>query len=533
VAKHYVALRRDQLMLLPVDVRDWLPVDHVVWFLLDAVAALDTRVFHRRAKLGGAGRSPYDPDMLLALLIYAYAGGVRSSRKIERKCREDASFMVVSGLCRPDHATIARFRKDNDEQMEKLFAEVLRLCGRAGMGSLEHVAIDGTKIAASASKRQSRDADGLGRVARRLLDEAAEVDAREDAEYGDARGDELPEELRDPARRREVIADLVREANEDKDQRRGRVRVRKVKKAELALDLVDELAADSKEAVDVVVERRRKRVERSVTVWAKIRSEVQARRDAREVKEAQAAASGRPIPGAKPVPVDEHAHVRAAWAKVEANRKALLERENQVIQVTGKRNLTDPDARFMTVQGGFCLGYNCQLVVSADYLILALDVVQETGDVEQMQPMFAAAEKAVQLLREATGKPDLAIVKALLDAGYISAANLAAEGPERLIALGKRDNIAGDDPPTSPPDEEANLRTKMAWLLSTPQGRQLYKKRGATVEPVNGHIKDQRGLRTFARRGLTAARAELTLAAAATNLLRLHTKNTHSVQTAQ
>src|SRR5258705_2425881 len=139
VAKGYVRLRRDDLMLLPVDVRDWLPVDHVVWFLLDAVEAIDTSSLHRRAKLGGAGRSPYDPDMLLALLIYAYAGGLTSSRKIERRCQEDVAFMVISGLCHPDHATIARFRKDNDAVVEVLFTEVLRLCGRLGMGSLRHV----------------------------------------------------------------------------------------------------------------------------------------------------------------------------------------------------------------------------------------------------------------------------------------------------------------------------------------------------------------------------------------------------------
>src|SRR5512145_3106491 len=138
-------------MLLPVDVRDWLPVDHVVWFLLDVVERLDTAALHARAKLGGAGRAPYDPDMLLALLIYAYSGGLHSSRKIERRCREDASFMVLTGLTRPDHVTISRFRKDNAEAMAGLFDQVLVVCRGAGLVRLNHVAFDGTKIGADAS----------------------------------------------------------------------------------------------------------------------------------------------------------------------------------------------------------------------------------------------------------------------------------------------------------------------------------------------------------------------------------------------
>src|SRR5262245_60969971 len=109
---------------------------------------MDTSAFARRARLGGAGRAPYHPDMLLALLVWAYAGGLASSRRIERRCREDVAFMVISGLARPDHATLARFRADHDAAFESLFTEVLMLCGRAGMGGLGHVAIDGTKIAA-------------------------------------------------------------------------------------------------------------------------------------------------------------------------------------------------------------------------------------------------------------------------------------------------------------------------------------------------------------------------------------------------
>ena len=213
---------RDQQFLLPPDMRDWLPIDHQVWFLIAAIAAMDTSMFAARAKLGGAGRAAYHPDMLLAVLVWAYAGGVTSSRQIERRCREDVSFMVICGLTRPDHVTIARFRKDHEAAFETFFTQVLILCGKAGMGALSHIAIDGTKIAANASKAAMADADRLRRIARRLIEEATAVDAAEDARHGEASGDELPEALRDPARRAQLIDDLIAAAEADPNHAKAR-----------------------------------------------------------------------------------------------------------------------------------------------------------------------------------------------------------------------------------------------------------------------------------------------------------------------
>jgi transposase len=524
VAKGYLRSRIDDLMLLPPDVREWLPAGHVVWFLLDVVREMDTSVLHRRAKLGGAGRCPYDPDMLLALLIYAYAGGLRSSRKIERRCREDVAFMVISGLRYPDHATIARFRADNAAAMEELFAQVLALCGRAGMGSLEHVAIDGTKVVANASRSQSRDTDGLRAVARRLLDEAAAVDEAEDAEHGSARGDELPEVFADPARRREAIQDLVKRAGRDPDRVRGRARAAKATKAGRALALVDELQVAAKDEFQAGLQRPAARLARSEAALARRRAQAQARHDDRAAREAAAAALGRTVPGTRPVPVDDQAHVRAAVAQVDRDRQSLVRRQAGVVAVTGKRNLTDPDARFMPVAGGgFVVGFNCQTAVAADYLVIAVGVTQDPHDSDQLDPMFEQIEQGVAVLRQATGNPTLAVKAALTDAGYASNHNLVTPGPDRLIALGKRNNISGANPPT-PPGVDPTPRQRMAQRLSTPEGRKLYKKRGATVEPVNAHLKDQRGLRTASRRGITAMLNELRLAALTTNLLRLHTR---------
>lgn len=535
VAKRYVPVRRDELMLLPPDIREWLPVDHWVWLLLDVVEQLDTSALHRRAKLGGAGRSPYDPDMLLAVLFYAYLCGELSSRKIEKRCREDIAFMVLSGLCYPDHVTIARFRKANDTVMDDLFDQVLVLCVKAGMVNLAHVAVDGTKMIADASPSRSRDIDGLRGTGRRWLNEAAKADEEEDARFGEGqRGDELPEELRDPQRRRQAIAELIQQAAGDPDRKRGRRRLRRAREGEKALELADELQAEAQTRAGVDLWRPEARVERLQRALEKTRGEVQARANDRVRREAEAAAQGRTLPGTRPVPVDEHAIVRAAIARVEKAREQLEQRRAAEVEVTGKRNLTDPDARFMPVRGGgFVLGYNAQIAATADHLILDFDVTQTPGDIEQLMPMFERMGQTVAMLREATGNPDLHIGYASADAGYASEANLTAPGPDRVIALGKRRNIAGEDPPTSPPGDDATATAKMAWLLSTPEGRARYKKRGATVEPVNSHLKQARGLRRFSRRGKTAAHAELALAGLVNNLARLFTAQTTRTKTAE
>jgi transposase len=534
VARDYVPTRRDELLLLPPDVREWLPKGHLVWFLLDVIERMDTSVLHRRAKLGGAGRAPYDPEMLFGVLVYAYACGLRSSRKIEKRCREDTAFMVLSGLCYPDHVTIARFRADHGEVMDELFDRVLVLCAQAGLGRLDHVAIDGTKVAANAAAGRTRDVDGLRGTGRRWLNEAAQVDAEEDARFGDARGDELPEELRDPAQRKRIIDELLAQADADPDRRRGRRRRRRARQGEQALALADEVQGEAQTQAQADLQVPTRRLQLAQAALEKARARMRERAEDRARREAEAdARGGYLVPGRQPGPADEHGTVRKQIARVEQARQRLAERRAAAIEVTGKRNLTDPQARFLPTRGGgFVLGYNAQLAVSGDHLILAYGLVQDPNDVHQLVPMFTQLDAKVAMLREATANPDLAIGTASADAGYDSDANLTAPGPDRLIALGKRDNVAGDHPPASEPDPDATARQKMAWRLSTPEGKDLYKKRGATVEPVNGHLKDQRGLRRFSRRGISAAKAELALAALATNVMRWFTVTTaHTTET--
>ena len=140
---------------------DWLPEEHLVWFVLDVVAQLDTAAFHATRKTGGVGRQGYDPDMLLALMIYAYSVGERSSRRIERLCVDHVAFRILCGQDVPDHTTIARFRSTYHDAFADLFAQVLRLCADAGMVKVGVISIDGTKIAANGSMSANRSHEWL------------------------------------------------------------------------------------------------------------------------------------------------------------------------------------------------------------------------------------------------------------------------------------------------------------------------------------------------------------------------------------
>jgi len=199
MAQNFLACDRDQSLLLPPNLREWLAEDHLAWFVLDAVEELDLAAFYAGYRADGWGRAAFDPALMVALLIYAYAIGERSSRAIERRCREDIAFRVITANQVPDHATIARFRARHEQALGELFAQVLGLCARAGLVSLGVVALDSTKIVANASSLATRTYE---QIAAELLAEADALDAAEDEQFGEGRGDELPAELADRSTRR-------------------------------------------------------------------------------------------------------------------------------------------------------------------------------------------------------------------------------------------------------------------------------------------------------------------------------------------
>jgi transposase len=211
MAQNFLSCDREQDFLLPPSVREWLPAGHLAWYLLDVVERLELEAFYGEYRADGSGRPAHDPQMMVALLLYAYCVGERSSRQIERRCVEDVAFRVIAANRAPDHTTIARFRRRHAERLAGLFVQVLAMCARAGMVRVGTVAVDGTKIAANAGLAANRGYGKIRREVERILAEADAVDAAEDARFGDARGDELPAELADPVTRRERLERAQRE----------------------------------------------------------------------------------------------------------------------------------------------------------------------------------------------------------------------------------------------------------------------------------------------------------------------------------
>jgi transposase len=325
----------NQSLLLPPSLHDWLPEDHLSRFLLDVVATLDlSPIYASYEEMDGRGRSAYAPEMMVRLLLYGYATGVTSSRKIEAKTYEDVAFRLLAGDQHPDHDTIADFRKRHLDALAGLFTQVLMLCEKAGLVKLGHVAIDGTKIKANASKHKAQSYERMGETEARLkkeiealLAEAEVVDAAEDAKYGEGkRIDELPGDLK----RRED-------------------RLKKIQQAKA------ELEQEAREQAE------RKRIE------------VEARLAERREKEAR---TGKKIGGQEPqVPDPEQARP----------------------EPKAQRNFTDPESRIMPDggnKGSFVQGYNAQIAVdSTAQIIVAAEITQETNDKKQLVPMLAQVEE--------------------------------------------------------------------------------------------------------------------------------------------
>ena len=338
--QNYLPCDRDQPMLLPPDLRDWLDDDHLAWFVIDAVKELDIEPFYASYRADGHGRAAHDPKMMVTLFAYAYAVGERSSRGIERRCREDIAFRVICANQVPDHATIARFRVRHEEALAGLFGGVLGLCAKAGIVDVSVIAIDGTKLAADASDGAIRTYE---QIAAEILAEAGRIDAIEDQIHCDARGDELPEGLRTPNGRRAWL----REAREQLERER----------------------AERPEPV------RRDRSERLETCRQRLTEDWRAERRANQAYEAYRARGvmrdGRPF-GSPPKP----------YSPPEVP--------------DGKLNTTDPDARRMKFGRNFMPAYNAQAVTTQGQIIVAAEITTKGGDFEELDPMIAAAERELE-----------------------------------------------------------------------------------------------------------------------------------------
>jgi transposase len=323
--KTYLPYTPKQSELFPPSPLDWLPQDHLAYFILDVVAQLDLGPIYAYYERERRGFPPYHPQMMVGLLLYAYCVGVPASRKIERRTHEDVAFRVITGGQHPDHSCISEFRRRHSAQLQSLFVQVLALCMKAGLVKLGHVALDGTKVKASASKhkamsyeRMKQKEAELREKVRALLQSAEDEDAAEDARYGkNKRGDELPEELRDAKSRLARIQAL---------------------KAEL---------------------------------------EAEARRQAEEEAKQQER-SKRDDDDPKPP---------AASAELPSHRIPRTEEGNPTDKA--QRSFTDADSRIMKTGDGYLQGYNCQAAVDSEsQVIVAHAVTNQPPDVEHLVPML-------------------------------------------------------------------------------------------------------------------------------------------------
>jgi transposase len=244
MSKTFRSYDLNQQLLLPPDLRQWLPADHLALYISDVVESLNLAgILNSYEEGDGRGRPPYHPVLMVKLLVYGYCTGRMSSRKLEQATHDDVAFRVLSCNQQPDHDSIAAFRKRHLPELAKLFVQILELCQRAGLVKLGHVAIDGTKIKANASKwrtmsyaTMSEAEQKLTAEVERLLAEAQRIDEEEDALYGKGkRGDELPPELREResrlARIRELKADMEREARQAAEKKAAETK-RKQEQAE-------------------------------------------------------------------------------------------------------------------------------------------------------------------------------------------------------------------------------------------------------------------------------------------------------------
>lgn len=446
---------RDQQLLLPPSLNDWLAPDDLAYFVIDAVGTMNLGPFLRAFK-DGSGQKAYSPRTLLPLLLFAYCQGVRSSRQIERLCRRDVGFRVVACNTFPDHTTIARFRDKFSAQLQDLFLEVLQLCRVAGLAKLGSIAIDGTKIKANAAMESNKTRDKLARQVELILTEAQKTDQDEDKQFGaDKRGDELPEIMRSAASRRAAL----------QAARRRQQRISK------AYDKADE----------------------------KVRNQINEYDNKLARREEDQAASARNTGSHEPKP------------PAEKDLNAF------------KANTTDPDSCLQKGRSGYLQGYNAQAAVNENQIIVATRMAKAGCDNNELPPMIEEIHKNVA---------KLGIIEPIgsitADAGYWGhkvleqACQMLNPATALYVAAPKRYSFIKDaEQAAQPLPEGCSIIQRLEHQQRSPEGQQVYKIRGQTVEPVFGQIKSARGCDRFMQRGTEKVNAEWDLMCTTHNILKL------------
>jgi transposase len=460
MGQNFIACDREQSFLLPPDVREWLPEDHFAWFVIDVVGRMDLSAFYGAYRADGHGRAAFDPALVVALLLYAYARGTRSSRAIERACEDDVAFRVIAANLVPDHTTLARFRQRHQDALAGVFGDVLGLCADAGLVGVVVIAVDGTKVHANASERATCDYE---QIARELLADAEAVDREEDERYGDRRGDELPEHLATGEGRARWLAEAKRRL----EQRR----------AEEARPIP---ASRSQRLRDA-----KRRLEEELATECRANEAYEAYRARGVMRNGR-----RPGSHSPPKPYTPPATPQ------------------------GKINTTDPDSRNIKTPRGWVQGYNAQVVTNERQIVIAAELTNSSADFGQIGPMVDAARRELAAAGVAATPETV-----LADAGYWHQVQMQALTGEGIQVLVPPDANKRKGPR---PGWDGGLYAFMRRVLQTPAGAHLYGKRNAMIEPVFGHTKFNRKIDRFQRRGRAACRSEWRLIMATHNLRKLH-----------
>ena len=502
MSQNFIESGREQGFLLPPDVRDWLEADHLAWFVIDAVEQMDLSAFYVAYRADGHGRAAYEPSLMVAVILYAFATGVRSSRAIERHCREHVAFRVITGNLVPDHVTVARFICRHGQALSELFGEVLKLCHKAGLVKPGVVSIDGTRIAGSANPDVNLEFEQL---AKEIVAQTNATDEAEDEEFGEARGDELPEELRTPEGRREFLRRARRSLR--RDEKGGRPEQIEEPAAEADVEEANveapdveaeteepermptpEFEFDAEWITDAGGGRRRwlseakrqleqhrwenpdpivrSRVERLLLALRRLEADLSAERAGNEAYEAYRK-QGRMRDGRR------------------FGRAADPYQPPEVPE--GKVNVTDPDSRPIPVGFGFVQGYNGQTAVNENQIVLAAEITNLSTDFSQLSPMVNAT------LEELT-RAGITDVRRLLeavaaDAGYWNEQEMDdVVNNEHIPVLVAPDKGSRATPKRWLTDGRANW---MRTVLKSEDGHRRYAKRKQTVEPLYGDTKTQ------------------------------------------
>ena len=467
---------------MPQSPTDWLPEDHLAYFVLDLLEELDLGEIERAIQAKDArGERPYSPRMMTALLLYGYAVGVFSSRKIERATHEDVAFRVLAAGEHPHFTTVNEFRGRHRKALAGLFQQLLDECMSAGLVTLGHVAIDGTKMKANASKhkamsfeRMNKDEARLSSEIEAMLKHAEELDAAEDKLYGAGQQpSDLPAELRRREGRREKIRATRAALKAETEKKRA------AELAALADGLREQAAAPTTSS---------KTQATFLTVAAQ-----------HDQESADLDDDDPPTPAVdSDLPTNTPPKYRNGTPKPKA-----------------QRNFTDPDSRIMVRDGAYMQAYNGQIAVDeANQIIVAAALSNQAPDVQYFEPMLRrVVENCGAVPARGTG-----------DAGYFSEANVrAAEGLgcEPFIAVGAHRRDGFPDEESHLPNFQTDTARTMRALLNSDEGHAVYARRKATVEPVFGQIKSARGYRQVSFRGLLKNRCEWLLVCATHNLLKL------------